>query len=207
MKVDRKNIVKKVCFGLALCCLLAPNAFAILIETVKYDELSPAGNGVTDGLGFIWRFKWDGQIGNLQQGPAGSLPDSQKFWQSSVLFSVPEWGDEPTVTFFSKLHKRPDAVGHLGDADRTEVLKFMVFEAALFINNTLGEGIHHIDKQVIDHPSDSLGRHKDFVFVDFIKSDGQLFFEMRGEHVLASESSALALLLLGFIGLFSRRWP
>jgi hypothetical protein len=190
-----------------LAFLLAQNAFAILIETVKYDELSPLGPGVTDGLGFIWRFKWNGKAGDLQQGPTGPLPDSQTFWQSSVLFSVPESGDEPKVIFFSKSHKRPDAVGHLGDADRTQVLKFRMFETALFTNNTLGEGTHHLDQQVIDHPSNSLGKHKDFVFVDFIKSDGELFFEMRGEHVLVSESSAIALFLLGFIGLFSRRWP
>lgn len=205
MKVDRNPIAKRICLGLTLFLLFTPNAFAILVETIKYDELTPFGKGVADGLGFIWRFQWDGKAGNLQQGPTGSLPDSETFWQSSVLFAVPDSGDELTVTFFSKLHKRPQAIGHLGDLDRLQTMKFIVFETALF-TQTLGDGTYRIDKKEINHPTDSFAHHRDFVFVDFIKEDGKLFFEMRGEHVLVSESSAVVLMLLGCLGLFSRRW-
>ncbi|GGY83048.1 hypothetical protein GCM10011613_29870 [Cellvibrio zantedeschiae] len=204
MKIDSKKALEKLCLGLVFFCVLTSNAFAIIVNTIKYDELQPAGAG-TDGLGFIWRLQWDGVAGDLLAVPTGPLPDSETYWESRALFSVPASGDEPTVTFSSKLHKRPDALGHLGDQDRTQALNFITFETALF-TSTMGDGTFRLESKSIDHPSDSAFHHKDFVFVDFIKANGQLFFEMRGEHVLVSESSAVALFLLGFLGLFSRRW-
>ena len=88
-----------------------------------------------------------------------------------------------------------------------EPLKFEDLKtASINATNSLQEDVHRIDKKTNYHSSDALPQHKNFALVDSIKEDGQLFFAMRSDHTLASESSAAALLLLGFLGFFSRRW-
>jgi len=206
MKIFKNYLIKKIFFVAAFFFVIPNPAYAFSIKTISYDEIAPLGEGVEDGLGYIWRLQWDGKDGNLRVGPTDSEPDEQKFWKSSVLFSVPDSGDEPIVTFFSLFHARPNAIGHLGDHDRNQELKFGVFETGYF-TDFLGVGTHRIEKRQIEHPSDSTGKHMDLLFVDFIKEDdGDLFFEMRGEHTLVTEPGSLLLVALSLLGLVSRRY-
>jgi|GEM_PF-879893 len=72
--------------------------------------------------------------------------------------------------------------------------------------NGLPETSHHRDKTSIYHSSAVLSQNKNFALIDSTKEEGQLFFEMGSRHSLASEASAVALLILGCVGFFSRRW-
>lgn len=192
-------------FPLFIACLFsAMPAHSAMIETIKYDEIKAVGEGITDGLGYIWRVKWDGKDGDRTFTPAGPLPDSETFWKSEVIFSAHDGGALLGVTFASTRHNRPDEPNHLGDLDRTQVLTSSLFDIKFF-TQTLGVGTHRVSNEMIIHPSNSPFQHKDFMYVDFIKdANGGLFFEMRGEHLLVPEPASALLLCIGLLGLAGR---
>lgn len=187
-----------------VCFFSTTPSHAAMIATIKYDEIKTVGEGITDGLGYIWRFKWDGKGGDGVFTPTGPLPDSENFWKSEVIFSVHDRGDLRAVTFSSTRHNRPDEPNHLGDSDRTQAIKSSLIDIEFF-TETLGVGTHRVVKEMALHPSDSPFQHKDFIYVDFIKeANGELFFEMRGEHILVHEPASALLSCIGLLGLIGR---
>jgi hypothetical protein len=182
----------------------AAQSHAAMIETIKYDEIRTVGEGITDGLGYTWRFKWDGKGGEQTFTPTGPLPDSETFWKSEVIFSVHDRGYVKAVTFASTLHKAPFEPEHQGDFDRNQTLKTSLTDIAFF-TETLGVGTHRVANEMILHPSTSPLQHKDFIYVDFIKeANGDLFFEMRGEHTRVNEPASAFLLCIALLGLMGR---
>lgn len=197
------TVIKALAFSF-ICFLSATAAHAAMIETIKYDEIKTVGEGITDGLGYIWRVKWDGKDGDRTFTPAGPLPDSETFWKSEVIFSAHDGGAVLGVTFASTRHNRPDEPNHLGDLDRTQVLTSSLFDITFF-TQTLDVGTHRVSNEMIIHPSNSPFQHKDFMYVDFIKeANGALFFEMRGEHMRVHEPASAFLLCMGLLGLATR---
>jgi len=78
--------------------------------------------------------------------------------------------------------------------------------ASIVATDILREDANRTEKKSPYVSTDASPQQKNFALVDSIKQNGQFFFEMRSGHSLASESSAAALLILGFLGFFSRRW-